>query len=76
MDDLTNFVHLQPTVSCTAASTAKHLLRWCRTLRVLEVWVSDTSSHFNKRVMKTLEGALNAVLRWLIHPGLTALVRG
>ena len=32
--------------SCTAASTAKQLLRWCKTLGFPEVWVSDTASHF------------------------------
>ena len=58
MDDLSNFVWLEPTESCTTASTAKHLLRWCKTLGVPEVWVSDTASHFKNRVMKTLERAL------------------
>ena len=57
-DDLSNFVWLEPTKSCTAASTAKHELRWCKTLGVPEVWVSGTTSYFNNRVMKTLEGAL------------------
>ena len=52
MDDLSNFVRLEPMES------SKHLLRWCRTLRVPEVWVSNTASHFKNRVMKTLEGAL------------------
>ena len=46
MDVLSNFVSLKPTEYCTAASTAKHLLRWCKTLRVPEVCVGDTSSHF------------------------------
>ena len=31
MDDLNNFVWLEPTELCTAASTAKHLLRWFET---------------------------------------------
>ena len=30
MDDLGNFVWLEPMESCTVASTAKHLLRWCK----------------------------------------------
>ena len=58
MDYLSNFVWLEPTESCTAASTAKHLLRWCKTLGAPEVWVSDNASHFKNRVTKTLEGAL------------------
>ena len=36
MDNLSNFVGLEPTESCTAASTAKHLLRWCKTLGLPE----------------------------------------
>ena len=58
MNHFSNSVGLEPTESCTAASTAKHLLRWCTTLGVPEVWMSDTASHFNNRVMKMLEGAL------------------
>ena len=57
MDDLNNFVWLEPMESCTAASTAKRLLKWCETLEVPEVWVSDTAWHFKKHVMKTLERA-------------------
>ena len=35
---------LEPTESCTAASTAKYLLGCCKTLGGAEVWVSDTAS--------------------------------
>ena len=41
VDDLSKFVWLETTESCTAAPTAKHLLRWCKTLGVPEVRVSD-----------------------------------
>ena len=58
MDGLSNFLWLEPTESCTATSTAKHLLKRCKPLGVPEVWVSDTASHVKNRVMKTLEGAL------------------
>ena len=58
MNDLSNFVRLELTELCTAALTAKSLLRWCKPLGVPEVWVSDTASLFKNRVMKTLEGAL------------------
>ena len=37
MDDSSNFMWLEPTESCTVASTVKHLLRWCKTLGVPEV---------------------------------------
>ena len=66
MGDLSNFVRLKPTESCTAASTTKHLLRWCKTLGVPEVRVSDTASYFKNRVMKTLEGALRVEHRFTV----------
>ena len=37
MDGFSNFVRLEPTESCTAASNAKHLLRWCKTLGVPDI---------------------------------------
>ena len=43
MDDLSNFVWLEPTESCTAAVTVQYLLTWCKTLGPPEVWVSDTA---------------------------------
>ena len=61
MDDLVNFVWLEPTESCTAASTVKHLSKWCKTLGV-----GDTASHFKNRVMKTLEGMLRVEHRFAV----------
>ena len=66
MDDLSNFERLEPTESCTAASTAKYLLRWCKTLGVPAVWMSNTASHFNNLVMKTLERALRVKHRFAL----------
>ena len=66
MDDLSNFVRLEPTELCTAASIAKHLLGWCKTSGVPEVWMSDTASHFKNREMKTLEGALRVEHRFAV----------
>ena len=37
MDDLSNFVSLEPTEACTAEVTAKHLLNWCKTMGVPRV---------------------------------------
>ena len=68
MDDLSNFVWLEPTESCTVASTAKHLLGRCKTLGVPEIWVRNTASHFKNHVMKTLEGAL-----WVEHRFVVAI---
>ena len=66
IDDLSNFVWLEPTESCTAASTAKHLLRWCKILVVPEIWVSTITSHLKRRLMKTLEGALRVEHRFAV----------
>ena len=66
MDGLSNFVGLEPTESCTAASTTKQLLRWYKIFGVPEVWVSDTVSHFKNRVMKMLEGALRVEHRFAV----------
>ena len=37
MDDMSNWVRLEPTGSFTARLTAQHLLAWCRTIGVPEV---------------------------------------
>ena len=58
MDDLSNFVWLEPTEACTAEDTATYLLQWCKTLGVPRVWVSDTASHFKNRVIAQLSDAL------------------
>ena len=57
-DGLSNFVWLESMELCMEALTAKHLLRWCKTFGELEVWVSDTASHFKNHVVKMLEGVL------------------
>ena len=58
MDDMSNWVWLEPTGACTARLTAQHLLTWCKILGVPEVWVSDTASHFKNHMMAALETAL------------------
>ena len=37
MDDLSNFVLVEPVVVCTAEATAEPLLTWCKTLGVSRV---------------------------------------
>ena len=49
-----------------AASTAKHLLGWCIALEMPDVWVSDTTSDFLNRVIRTLEGALRVDHRFVV----------
>ncbi|CAM9105885.1 unnamed protein product, partial [Hapterophycus canaliculatus] len=57
MNDLHNFVSLEPTESCTAETTAQHLLQWCKTIGVPRVWVSDTAPHLKNRVIAQLSKA-------------------
>ena len=58
MDDLSNFVTLEPVAVCTAELTAESLLNWCKTLGVPRVWVSDTATHFKNTIMTRLREAL------------------
>ena len=59
MDDLSNYVCLEPVEVCTAESTAAALLNWCKTLGVPRVWVSDTATHFKNAIMIRLREALS-----------------
>lgn len=58
LDDMCNWVWLEPTGACTARITAQHLMTWCKTLGVPEVFVSDTASHFENHMMAALEKSL------------------
>ena len=70
MDDLSNFVSLEPAEACTTDVTAKHLLNWCKTMGVPRMWVSDTATHFKNRVIAQLSDALKVDLRFVCgsHP--------
>ncbi|CAM9817241.1 unnamed protein product [Sphacelaria rigidula] len=59
MDDLSNFVALEPVAVCTAGSTAASSLNWCKTLGVPRVWVSDTATHFKNAILVRLREALH-----------------
>ena len=54
MDDLSNFVLMEPVEVCTAEATAESLLTWCKTLGVPRVWVSDTATHFKNAILTRL----------------------
>ena len=66
MDDVSNFVSLEPSEACTAEFTAKHLLNWCKTMGVPHVWVSDTATHFKNRVRAQLSDALKVGHRFAV----------
>ncbi|CAM9845804.1 unnamed protein product, partial [Sphacelaria rigidula] len=54
MDDLSNFVSLEPVAVCTAESTAASLLNWCKTLGVSRVWCD-----FKNAILARLREALH-----------------
>ncbi|CAN0145198.1 unnamed protein product [Hapterophycus canaliculatus] len=58
MDDLSNYVSLEPVEVCTAETTAASLLTWCKTLGVPRVWVSDTATYFKNAILTRLREAL------------------
>ena len=75
MDDLSNFLSLEPAEAYTAEVTAKHLLNWCKTMGVPRVWVSDTATHLKNRVIAQLSDAqsrpslccgLHSVVQWYL----------
>ena len=66
MDDLSNFVSVEPAEACTAEVTAKHLLNWCKTMGVPRVWVSDTATHVKNRVIAQLSDALKVDHRFAV----------
>ena len=66
MDDLSNFVSLEPAEACTVEVTAKYLLNWCKTMGVPRVWVSDTATHFKNCVIAQLSDALKVDHRFAV----------
>ncbi|CAM9745453.1 unnamed protein product, partial [Sphacelaria rigidula] len=59
MDDLSNFVALEPVAVRTAESTAASLLNWCEHLGVPRMWVNDTATHFKNAILARLREALH-----------------
>ena len=57
MDDLGNFVSMEPVEVCTAEATPASLLTWCKTLGVPRVWVSYTAPHFKNAILTRLREA-------------------
>ena len=58
MDDLSNFVLMEPVEVCTAEATTASLLTWCKTLGVPRVWVSDTATHYKNAILTRLRKGL------------------
>ena len=58
MDDLSNFVLMEPVEVCTTEVTAASLLTWCKIFGVPRVWVSDTTTHFKNAILTRLREAL------------------
>lgn len=66
LDDLSNFVWLEPADACTARLTAQHLLNWSKTRSVPDVWMSATATHFKNKILATLEKALGVERRFTV----------
>ena len=58
MDDLSNFVSMEPVEVCTAEATAASLLTWYNALGVARVWVSDTATRLTNAILTRLRKAL------------------
>ena len=58
MDDLGNFVLMEPVVVCTAEATAESFSTWCKTSGVPRVWVSDTATHLKNAIFTRLRDCL------------------
>ena len=59
VEDVSGYVWLEPEQSCTAAATARALIRWSVTFGPPKVWVSDTATHFKNGLIAMLAEALN-----------------
>ena len=57
MDEFSNFVSMEPVQVCTAEATAASLFKWCKTLGLPRVWVSDTATHFKNASLTRLREA-------------------
>ena len=66
LDDMSNWVWLEPAGACNARSTAQHLMAWCKTLGAPEVLVSDTASHFKNHLMAELEKSMGIARKFAV----------
>ncbi|CAM9937055.1 unnamed protein product, partial [Sphacelaria rigidula] len=66
MDDLSNFVALEPVAVCTAELTTASLLNVCKPFGVPRVWVSDTATHFKNAILARLREALRVDHQYVV----------
>lgn len=64
-EGVNGYVWLELAATCTAAVTAKTLLRWCGRW-VPCVWVSDTARHVKNRLLRLLTEALEMSHRFTV----------
>ena len=57
-DSLSNFEWLDTAESWVDETQVKRLMRWCKALRLSEVWVGDTGWHLKNCAERALENAL------------------
>ena len=58
MEDSRNFEWLGTAESWVEETQVKRLMRWCKALRLSEVWVGDTGWHLENCAERALENAL------------------
>ena len=54
VEDLSRYVWLESTVSCSAEDTARTILKWCGLFGVPKTFVSDGAPHYRNKVLKAM----------------------
>ena len=52
MDDVSRFVWLEKTVSCSMEVAARSVVKWCASFGVPKAFTSDGGTHFTGQVMQ------------------------
>ena len=61
MDDVSRFVWLEKTVSCSMGVAARSVVKWCASVGVPEAFTSDGGTHFTGQVMRMVSSRLGVV---------------
>lgn len=66
VEDISGFVSLEPAQSCSAAPTARILIRWGAIFGPPKVWISDTATHSEGGLMTMLAEACGVHRRFAV----------
>lgn len=67
LEDVSEYVRLEPLASCMATVSAETLLWWCAAMEWPRVWVSDKVWHLKKKVLRLVAGALGILHSYAIE---------